>query len=268
MNDLQDVIAKLTGARRVTLSRFASGDLSALMLAETEDGRQFVVKGGPAPAVEGEMLRLIAATGAPAPEVVAANERVLIITRVEGRSGFAGAQADLGRSLSKLHAATGEQYGFDHDYAFGTVAIENDRTASWVAFWRDRRLLNNIGHIPADLARRVERLAGNLAAHLPDAPPAALLHGDLWSGNVMASSGRVTAFIDPACYYGHAEVDLAMLNLFGSLDQGFYASYPRLEPGYLERQAIYSLWPALVHLRLFGGGYRSMVEGFLSRAGH
>ncbi|TNB48010.1 fructosamine kinase family protein [Martelella lutilitoris] len=268
MNDLKDMIANLIGVDRVTLSHFASGDLSALMLAKTEDGRHFVVKGGPAPAVEGAMLRLIAATGAPTPEVIAANDRVLIITKVEGRGGFSDAQADLGRSLAKLHAATGPQYGFDHDYAFGKVPIENNKTDSWVAFWRDRRLLNNIDDIPADLARRIERLCERLADHLPDTPPAALLHGDLWSGNVMASSGRITAFIDPASYYGHAEVDLAMLNLFGSLDQGFYDNYPALEPGYEARQAIYSLWPALVHLRLFGGGYRSMVEGFLADAGY
>ena len=29
---------------------------------------------------------------------------------------------------------------------------------------------------------------------------------------------------------------------------------------------VYALWPALVHLRLFGSGYRSMVEGFLNEA--
>ncbi|PRX11662.1 UNVERIFIED_ORG: fructosamine-3-kinase [Martelella mediterranea] len=268
MNDFQDTIAQLLGVERVTLSHFASGDLSSVMRVDTHDNRHFIAKGGPAPALEAEMLRLIAAAGAPAPKVVAANDKVLIITQVDGHGGFSGAQSDLGRALATLHAATGTHFGFGDDYAFGKVAIINDETDSWVAFWRDHRLLNNIGDTPPAIARRLEKLAGNLADLLPDSPPAALLHGDLWSGNVMSSSGRVTAFIDPASYYGHCEVDLAMLNLFGSLDDAFYGNYPALEPGYRERQAIYSLWPALVHLRLFGSGYRSMVEGFLSRCGY
>nr|WP_272211731.1 fructosamine kinase family protein [Marinicella sp. W31]MDC2877625.1 fructosamine kinase family protein [Marinicella sp. W31] len=268
MNDPERMIAEMLGTDHVALSHFASGDLSALMRVTTPDGRNYIAKGGPAPDVEAGMLVRIAASGAPAPEVIAANDRWLIIALVEGRSGFSGAQADLGRTLATLHGAQGQHFGFDHDYAFGKVAITNTQTASWVSFWRDHRLLNHLGDVPAVVARRLERLAAKLADILPDTPPPALLHGDLWSGNVMSAGSRVTGFIDPACYYGHGEVDLAMLNLFGSLDDAFYGSYPALEPSYKERQAVYSLWPALVHLRLFGTGYRSMVEGFLARCGH
>ncbi len=73
----------------------------------------------------------------------------------------------------------------------------------------------------------------------------------MWSGNVLVDGERVTALINPACYYGNAEVDLAMLTLFGRPDPHFFVSYP-LAADWRERQAIYQLWPAIVHLVLFG----------------
>ena len=77
----------------------------------------------------------------------------------------------------------------------------------------------------------------------------------------------MTGLIDPACYWGHAEVDLAMLDLFGRPGPGFREAYGAPEPGEAERAPLYKLWPALVHLRLFGRSYRGMVEGFLEAAG-
>ena len=83
----------------------------------------------------------------------------------------------------------------------------------------------------------------------------------------MVAGDRVSGLIDPACYHGHTEVDLAMLGLFDQPDAAFYEAYGLLEPGHDERTAIYRLWPALVHLRLFGAGYRPMVERLLQATG-
>jgi fructosamine-3-kinase len=117
------------------------------------------------------------------------------------------------------------------------------------------------------LARRVEKLATALPGLLQASPAPALLHGDLWSGNVLAADARVSALIDPACYYGHGEVDLAMLQLFVHPGAAFFETYGALEPGHGERIAIYQLWPALVHLRLFGKQYLPLAERLLSAAG-
>jgi fructosamine-3-kinase len=118
--------------------------------------------------------------------------------------------------------------------------------------------------LPADLGRRLEALADDLPNRLPRHPPASLLHGDLWGGNVLAAGGHVSGLIDPACYFGHAEVDIAMLGLFDRPEAVFFDAYGRLEPGSQARLTIYRLWPALVHLRLFGAAYRGMVDGFLT----
>jgi fructosamine-3-kinase len=117
------------------------------------------------------------------------------------------------------------------------------------------------------LARRVEALAADLHNRLPARPAPALLHGDLWGGNILAAGDRVSGLIDPACYYGHAEVDLAMLGLFDQPGAAFTEAYGAPEPGHDERSAIYRLWPALVHLRLFGPGYRPMVDRLLDAIG-
>ncbi|WP_174800570.1 fructosamine kinase family protein [Martelella limonii] len=268
MNELEIHTARLLGSESVRLSHFSSGDLSALLRAETADGERHIVKTGAAPALEGEMLRMIAAKGAPAPRVIAADDTVLIMEEVSGRSGFEGATADLGHVLRALHAPDDNAYGFHSDFAFGKVVIVNGRTRSWIDFWRDHRLLNGLSEIPPALARRIDRLCRHLGDLIPDTPPPALVHGDLWSGNVMCAGGRVTALIDPACYFGHGEVDLAMAELFGHLDARFFDNYPAPEPGFETRMAVYSLWPALVHLRLFGAGYAAMVDGFLTKTGH
>jgi fructosamine-3-kinase len=106
-----------------------------------------------------------------------------------------------------------------------------------------------------------------MADLLPAAPPPALLHGDLWGGNILVNDGKLAALIDPACYHGDREVDLAMLALFGEPPPSFWESYGELEPGWEERRALYQLFPALVHLRLFGASYGSLVDRLLRRFG-
>jgi fructosamine-3-kinase len=102
---------------------------------------------------------------------------------------------------------------------------------------------------------------------LPTEKPS-LLHGDLWSGNVMINDRGEPCLIDPAVYFGNREVDLAMTRLFGGFDNSFLESYQQsfpLLPGYAERFDIYNLYPLLVHVNLFGGGYLSQVLAILKR---
>ncbi|MCL4110087.1 UNVERIFIED_CONTAM: hypothetical protein GTU68_057317 [Idotea baltica] len=87
---------------------------------------------------------------------------------------------------------------------------------------------------------------------------ASLIHGDLWSGNYLISSRGAPYLIDPAVYYGHFEVDLAMTEMFGGFSDQFYKAYYErnpLQPGYNERREIYQLYFYLVHLNMFGRSY-------------
>ena len=263
--------AALLGERLAGAAPLQGGDLSSVMRLRLADGRTAVVKHGPRAAAEADMLRAIRRAGAPAPAVLAVEADLLVLEDLGEDAGLRGAWASLGRALRRLHAHRGDAYGWPVDHAFGAVAIPNaplpHRPGSWPSFWAERRLLPCLGALPPDLARRVEALARALPDRLPAAPPPALLHGDLWVGNVVARGGTVRGLIDPACYHGHAEVDLAILSLFGTPAQDFAGGYGTPEPGAEARRPIYQLWPALVHLRLSGAGYRGLVEGLLAECG-
>ncbi len=267
MTSLAETGATLLGGK-LRLSRpLAGGSLSQILQIALGDGREAIVKGGPAPYTEAAMLKAIAASGAPAPAVLAVSAEALVLEVVPAGGSLNGAWRSLGEAAAPLHAAKGRLYGWAENYAFGPVDIVNGWADSWPDFWAEHRLLPHSGHISAGLARRVEALAADLANRLPAQPAPALLHGDLWGGNVLIARDRVSALIDPACYYGHAEVDIAMLKLFDTPSAAFYEAYGAPEAGHEERLNIYQLWPALVHLRLFGDSYRLLVERLVAAAG-
>jgi fructosamine-3-kinase len=109
----------------------------------------------------------------------------------------------------------------------------------------------------------MEQLCLKLNTYIPFTEPS-LIHGDLWSGNLIFDEQGKPVFIDPAIYYGHPEMDWAMLSLFGSYPEKAmksYCNYIPLESNYFEREKIYQLYPLLVHLILFGRSYyRDITE--------
>ncbi|HEY0281221.1 MAG TPA: fructosamine kinase family protein [Rhizomicrobium sp.] len=267
MNALAEAGAALIGGVLRRSEALAGGSLSQIARIELTDGRDAIVKNGPAPRIEAAMLQAIAASAAPAPAVLGVSDEVLVLERLPAGGALHHAWPSLGTALATLHQAKGERYGWPENYAFASVEIENGWADDWPRFWAERRLLVHVAHLPPSLARRLEALAADLPNRLPARPKPSLLHGDMWGGNVLVAENRVSGLIDPACIYGHGEVDLAMLTLFDGPSAAFYDAYGPLQPGHEERLAIYQLWPALVHLRLFGSGYRGMVERFLADAG-
>lgn len=260
-------VSTLTGIPEERLERLAGGDLSEVLLVPRE-GETVVAKGGAAPAVEAAMLRALAAAGAPVPRVEGEFEGVLLLEQINHDGLFnARAWADLGERLAELHAYVGAGYGWAADYSLGTVHLDNHERRDWPSFWAEQRLIAVARLLDRPWRARVDALAHRLADQLPATPPPSLLHGDLWSGNILVRDGRVAALIDPACYHGDAEVDLAMLSLFDRPPESFLNAYGALSPGWEERRTVYQLFPALVHLRLFGAGYAGLVDRLLSSAG-
>jgi len=125
----------------------------------------------------------------------------------------------------------------------------------------------DLGKVQAGMAFRFERLYGKLDCLFPKEPPA-LLHGDLWNGNFICTTQHAPILIDPAVYYGHREMDIAMSTLFGGSDPEFHAAYNAewpLERGWEERLDLCNLYPLLVHVILFGGEYVQQVETVLKK---
>lgn len=261
-------VAALTGVPEERLERLAAESVSEVLLVRRDQGQVSVAKHSPAVAAEAAMLRALAAAEVPAPGVQGELDQVLLLDFIENDGVFsARAWSDVGAGVRRLHERRGESYGWPVDYPIGTVTLHNKETRDWPRFWGEQRLIGTASVLDRPWRERVERAAERLGDLLPADPPAALLHGDLWTGNILVREGRLVGFIDPACYFGHAEVDLAMLDLFGSPPGEFREAYGEPEPGWRERRPAYQLFPALAHVRLWGPSWFNLVDRLLSELG-
>jgi fructosamine-3-kinase len=268
MSSFAAAVASLTGVAEGQLQRLAAESVSEVLLVPRPGEAPLVAKSGPALAVEAAMLRAIFAAGLPAPAVQAEHGNVLLLEHIENDGVFSpNAWADVGAQTRRLHETTGAAFGWPVDYAIGTVALDNRERQDWPRFWGEQRLMATAAILDRPWRERVDALAARLDELLPASPPAALLHGDLWTGNMLVRDGRLVGLIDPACYYGDAEVDLAMLDLFCAPPDSFLEAYGPLAEGWRERRPIYQLFPALAHVRLWGAGYYRMVDRLLMQLG-
>ena len=178
-----------------------------------------------------------------------------------------------GQSLALLHSHTQSKFGLHFDNYIGSLPQSNTLTDNGITFYIEQRLQPQAGMalykglISKELYNKFQKLYHRLPDLLPVERPA-LLHGDLWSGNVMVNEQGDAALIDPAVYYGLREAELAFTTLFGGFDERFYDAYDEafpMEDGFQERIPIYNLYPLLVHLNLFGTGYLSGIERVLNR---
>lgn len=254
----------------VSVEALVGGDLSEASLVTFEDGRNAVVKRGPPEQIEREALLLRhmrAMSDAPLPAILAVSAGLLLLEALPNDGRVAPAWRSIGEGLKTLHEATEPRYGFRFDYMLGPIAQPNGFSDDWLAFWRERRLLPLAKPLPSAMRKRVEGVASRLGDFVSAAPRPALLHGDCWTGNLLVADGQLTGFIDPACYYGDVEVDLAILTLFASPSDAFWEAYGVRDAGWPEREAVYQLWPLLVHVRLFGSSYMRRLESRLVRLG-
>ncbi len=179
----------------------------------------------------------------------------------------------LGQQLAALHKISTTHFGLESDNFIGNLPQLNKKTTDWSSFYSTERLF-----VQLELARKnnflssdeipdlktVERICSRLFS---DVKPS-LLHGDLWGGNFLIAENGTPYLIDPAVYFGHSEVDLAMSRLFGGFSSEFYDAYHRIIPmqsNSQERKDLYQLYYLLVHLNLFGRSYYGKVKNIFER---
>lgn len=272
---------------KTTVERTASlhgGNIAQVYRVDLADGRRVVAKTSHDRNlhIEGDMLRDLA-PHLPVPAVHHAAPELLIMDYVRGDSRMTpDVQAHAADLLADLHAVRGDYFGYPRDTLIGGLHQPNPPTSRWVDFFRDHRLLYmadealKSGHLPAQLRDRLDKFAARIADYIDEPPYPALLHGDVWTTNVLAENGRVTGFIDPAIYYGHPEIELAFSTLFGTFGDPFFNRYRQhhdIMPGFFEagdgasRRDTYNLYPLLVHVRLFGVSYAASVDRILRANG-
>jgi fructosamine-3-kinase len=212
----------------------------------------------------------------PVPEVYHGSKTLLLMEFVEGSSRFpAGAERHAAELLARLHSITAGAYGHERDTLIGSLDQPNPWTESWIDFFREQRLLylarvaHDAGALPAEDLKRIGRLAERLDGHLEEPERPSLIHGDVWSANVLAKGDRITAFLDPAIYHADPEIELAFISLFHSFGDPFFERYAEIRgirAGFFEeRRELYNLYPLLVHVYFFGGGYLDSVRSTLRR---
>ena len=207
------------------------------------------------------------------PELVGFDDHLLALVFIEQAPRTQDFQSQLGRELARMHKAdVSEQFGFPVDNFIGSTPQKNSFKSVWCEFFIENRIDYQI-EISGDRNlfdswKQLRPLVPELLAGTEEPP--SLIHGDLWSGNVISGKAGEPVLIDPAAYYGHREMELGMTRLFGGFTEEFYSAYDAeypLKPNWRSRMNLYILYHVLNHFNMFAGGYRSqalsLMRGYL-----
>lgn len=250
-----------------TAQPLSGGHVSRIWQARLADGREVIVKRTPGveAELEAEGLDALAAAGAETPQVLAADAEILVLEHVRGQ----GEPAALGRTLAMVHRSTADRFGWHRDNVIGPLPQRNDQSEDWPSFFVQHRVADHLADpaVPSSLRARLEAACdGPLQALLAHDPAPSLIHGDLWSGNVVGSRW----LIDPAVHHADRELELAFMALFGGFPSLVWEAYSEawpLDDGWERRRPALQLHHLLVHVRLFGGSYVGAVAARLDQLG-
>lgn len=278
---IEEKLAGFLQVEKVTLKKAVpahGGSINECFVLETTEGKYFLKRNdadrfpGMFEAESNGLEQLSVSEILRIPKPVASgvfkNQGYLLMEYIES-----GLQTELfwekfGQGMADLHKNNKDFYGAEKNNYIGSLVQSNTIHRQWAEFFIEQRLQPQIRlTMDKHLLDRTElelfdKLFQKLETFFPVELPA-LVHGDLWSGNFLCSTHSQPVIFDPACYYGHREMDIAMTKLFGGFDKRFYHTYNEIRPlesGWEERTEVCNLYPLLVHLNLFGSGYRKQIE--------
>jgi fructosamine-3-kinase len=234
------------------------------------------VKSAPAEslAAEANGLRWLAAAGngVPVPAVLDVDEHRLVTEYLPPQRPTPAMASEFGARLARTHAAGADSYGAPWPGWIASLPLDNSPGPSWPDWYAERRLAPYLrraadaGVLTKTDVRLIETVIDRIGELAGPPEPPSRIHGDLWSGNVLWSGGRCW-LIDPAAHGGHRETDLAMLALFGAPHlERILEGYGPLAAGWRQRIPLHQLHPLLVHVCLFGAGYREQLLAAASAA--
>lgn len=280
---VKDSISDLLGTKINNCVSVSGGDISNAYVLDTDSDRIFCKLNSSPVAnamfmAEMEGLQAIAKTKTiKTPAVFGVHElekeACLLMEYVPSKSPQTKDWELLGAQLAEMHQTGSNYFGWENSNFIGNLPQANQIDANWVTFYAKRRLIPQFeaavarAYLGKDEVPGPEKIISVIASYCTAVKPS-LLHGDLWSGNYLISENGVPYLIDPAVYFGHNEIDLAMSRLFGGFGSSFYAAYFEInppQPGGTNRMVVYQLYYLLVHLNLFGKTYYSSVKEILHR---
>jgi len=257
----------------------SGGCIHQALRVQTATGEYFFLKQDPGKYAdvfqrEAEGLEALRISGGPViPDVYLVGEEYLLLSDLQPAPRCKDFWQIYGRQLGVVHLQHNSRFGFESDNYIGSNPQENRWMENGHDFFRELRLRNQIkwandrSLLDTKDIHKLEKLLVQLPGLIPE-QPASLIHGDLWSGNLISDNAGQPALIDPAVYYGWAEADLAMTDLFGQYPEEFFMAYAEINPlekGYRTRFSLYNIYHLLNHLNLFGRGYLSQIRSILAR---
>ena len=280
MKLIQDIIQKEFDSLLDAVKPLSGGSINDVFLVEFS-GFSFVIKINDLDAYphmfEKEVLglSLLNKSNFKIPKVIKCgkfhNKAYLILEYI--KPGGAMDWSLFGANLAHLHLITNENFGLPHDNYIGSLKQKNTSKKTWAEFYSEMRIypLLKKAFEMSLIGKKDLGIGGHfckqLSSFLPNESPS-LLHGDLWSGNLINDQQGAPVLIDPAVYFGFREMDLAMLQLFGSIPSSAIDAYQDVFPLHVDwqkRVEINQLYPLLVHLVLFGSSYYNSVMNILRK---
>ena len=236
----------------------AGGDISQVYKIESSKG-SFVLKENSASpnmfAAEAKGLRLLSENKLPTPHVIFYEEGSLLMEYIKPGPPHPG---KAGEALGKLHSISQGSFGLEYDNFIGKLEQKNEISKDWPSFFWEYRIQAQLDLYRSSSEEKIwEKLKQKLPQIIPQDVKPSLIHGDLWSGNLIWGKDE-PCFIDPAVYRADPMIELSFTELFGRFDKKFYEAYSHYHPipsWYRELIPLYQIYPLLVHANIFGGGY-------------
>lgn len=281
--EFTDYLSNLIGSNITNINSVSGGDISAAYLIHTNQNNFFLKVNSKPWALdmfkaEAQGLKVISNTNTiGTPEVIVCdtigNHAFILMDYIETKRATHANLELFGMQLAQLHRINSNEFGFEANNFIGSLHQSNEKHKTWNEFYIEERLkpqleLAKSKRLLLDSELPVANKMKDICApFFKDIVPS-LVHGDLWSGNYLISLEGKPYLIDPAAYFGHYEVDIAMSKLFGGFGPSFYYAYHEIIPmeAYTEsRIELYQLYYLLVHLNLFGSSYYGSVKKILKK---
>ena len=276
----QQLIDKLFHQKESRIVKLSGGDINHVYKVVDYKGRNFVLKVNDRESFPDmlvkeahglEELKKYSALAIPT-VLAAANHADLQYLLMEYIDSDTNASpkfwARFGSGLAEQHKHSNQFFGFEEDNYIGSLPQSNRQHKDWTNFFIEERIIPQVkraydtGIVSRSEQKKLEVFCSFVDELWPVEKPS-LLHGDLWSGNYLIGQSETPYLIDPAVYYGHREIDIGMMHLFGGFNSSIFKIYDEvfpLEKGWEKRIEYNKIYPLLVHLNLFGRSYLGQLE--------
>ena len=281
MEHLQVELSQHLNQEIRSIDFFSQGQIGDIYKVNTADNTYILKTSEPSERLQTEanMLKDINKYEISVPSVYDVSQTHLLIEYIEtSKQAKCTQEIEAAKILSRLHAVTNESrmYGYYYDTTIGPFSQKNEQTQyNWSLFLGQMRILHmakicyDKGQISKEIVSRLEVLCRDIYKRIDMSKIVpSLLHGDLWSGNILFNMNGAT-LIDPALYFGDKEMDLAFIHLFDTFGETFFESYSEVHPlsedFYETKVPLYQVYPLLVHVALYGGSYVRALDSILKR---